>query len=125
MTFDRGLIIPSKDLKEGEICVPWMNPNEKILNFRSPFLNSNGLCVSVNKHIKDRLGPDDRALEGIIVVSDEDHKRIQARIDTLKAQGIETDEINPAETESERQARDFDGGASHFCKYMCNPPIRI
>ncbi|MDF5728706.1 MAG: hypothetical protein PUP92_11940, partial [Rhizonema sp. PD38] len=109
LTFDRGLIIPSKELKEGEICVPWMDPNEKILNFRSPFLNSNGLCVSTNKHVEDRLGPDDKALKGIIVVSDEDHKRIQARIDALKAQGIETDEINPVETESERQARDFDG----------------
>lgn len=109
LTFDRGMIIPSKELKNGEICVPWMDEHEKILNFRSPFLNSNGLCVSVNKHIEDRLAPDGEPLEGIIVVNDEDHKRIKQRIAQLEAQGIDTDEIDPAETESERQARDFDG----------------
>ncbi|MEH2335333.1 MAG: hypothetical protein V7K49_09250 [Nostoc sp.] len=43
LTFDRGMIIPSKELKNGEICVPWLEQGEKILNFRSPFLNSNGL----------------------------------------------------------------------------------
>lgn len=109
LTFDRGMIIPSKELKNGEICVPWMNKEEKILNFRSPFLNSNGLCVSINKHVEDCLGPDGQPLEGIIVVNDEDHKRIQARLEILKAQGINTDELEPLETESERQGRDFDG----------------
>ncbi|MBE9054421.1 hypothetical protein IQ243_29375, partial [Nostocales cyanobacterium LEGE 11386] len=101
ITFDRGMIIPSKELKNGEICVPWMDEGEKVLNFRSPFLNSNGLCISINKHVEDRLAPDGKALKGIIVVNDEDHKRIRAR--------LEANEIAPAETESERQARDFDG----------------
>jgi hypothetical protein len=109
LTFDRGMIIPSKELKNGEICVSWEKNEEKILNFRSPFLNSNGLCVSANKHIKDRLGPDGKDLKGIIVVNDEDHKRIQARITELEARGIDVEEIDPAETESERQARDYDG----------------
>ena len=109
LTFDRGMIIPSKDLKNGEICVSWLDEQEKILNFRSPFLNSNGLCVSNNKYVKDQLGPDGESLEGIIVVNDEDHKRIQARIIELEAQGIDVDFIDPAETESERQARDYDG----------------
>ena len=109
LAFDRGMIIPSKDLKNGEICVSWEKNEEKILNFRSPFLNSNGLCVSANKHVEDRLGPDGKALEGVIVVSDEDHKRIQQRIAQLEAQGIDVGEVDPAETESERQARDFDG----------------
>lgn len=109
LTFDRGMIIPSKELKNGEISVPWIAEGEKILNFRSPFLNANGLCVSVNKHIEDYLGPDGNPLAGIIVVNDEDHKRIQARIEALKAQGIETEELDPIETESERQGRDFDG----------------
>ncbi|WP_242027295.1 hypothetical protein [Sphaerospermopsis sp. FACHB-1094] len=109
LTFDRGMIIPSKELKNGEICVPWMIEGEKILNFRSPFLNANGLCVSINKQVEDYLGPDGNPLEGIIVVNDEDHKRIQARIEALKAQGIETEELDPIETESERQGRDFDG----------------
>ena len=109
LTFDRGMIIPSKALKNGEICVPWMKEGERILNFRSPFLNSNGLCVSDNKYVQDRFGPDDERLQGIIVVNDEDHKRIVKRIEELDAQGIEHNEVNPRETESERQARDFDG----------------
>ncbi len=109
LTFDRGMIIPSKDLKNGEICVSWEKNEEKILNFRSPFLNSNGLCVSANKHVKDRLGPDGKDLKGIIVVNDEDHKRIQQRITELEARGVDVDFIDPAETESERQARDYDG----------------
>ena len=109
LTFDRGMIIPSKELKNGEICVPWLDEQEKVLNFRSPFLNSNGLCVSNNKYVEDRLGPDGKDLKGIIVVSDEDHKRIQQRIAQLEAQGIDVGEVDPAETESERQARDFDG----------------
>jgi hypothetical protein len=109
LTFDRAMIIPSKELKNGEICAPWLELGEKVLNFRSPFLNSNGLCVSTNKHVLDRLAPDGELLEGIIVVNDEDHKRIQARITELEAQGIDVDFIDPAETESERQARDYDG----------------
>ncbi|QHG20853.1 hypothetical protein [Nostoc sp. ATCC 53789] len=109
LTFDRGMIIPSKELKNGEICVSWEKNEEKILNFRSPFLNSNGLCVSANKHVEDRLGPDGKDLKGVIVVSDEDHKRIQQRIAQLEALLIDVDFIDPAETESERQARDFDG----------------
>ncbi|MBE9019353.1 hypothetical protein IQ272_25120, partial [Chroococcidiopsidales cyanobacterium LEGE 13417] len=109
LSFDRGTIIPSKELKNGEICVPWFDEGEKVLNFRSPFLNSNGLCVSLNKHVQDYIGPDGRPLEGIIIVSDEDHQRIQARIAALKARGIETQEVDPVETESERQGRDFDG----------------
>ncbi|URD48709.1 hypothetical protein M5J74_20525 [Chroococcidiopsis sp. CCNUC1] len=109
LSFDRGTIISSKKLKNGEICVPWFDEGEKVLNFRSPFLNSNGLCVSLNKHVEDYIGPDGRPLEGIIVVNDEDHQRIQARIAALKAQGIETREVDPIETESERQGRDFDG----------------
>ena len=109
LTFDRAMIIPSKELKNGEICAPWLELGEKVLNFRSPFLNSNGLCVSINKHVEDRLSPDGEPLEGIIVVNDEDHKRIQQRITELEALLVDVDFIDPAETESERQARDYDG----------------
>ncbi|MDZ7950829.1 hypothetical protein [Nostoc sp. DedQUE09] len=109
LTFDRGMIIPSKELKNGEICVTWIDENEKVLNFRSPFLNSNGLCVSNNKYVEVRLAPDGTDLQGIIVVNDEDHRRILARIEALEAQGIQHNEVNPLETESQRQARDFDG----------------
>ncbi|MHC0067776.1 hypothetical protein ACWATR_33625, partial [Nostoc sp. UIC 10890] len=123
LTFDRGMIIPSKELKNGEICVSWLDEQEKILNFRSPFLNSNGLCVSNNKYVKDQLGPDGEPLEGIIVVNDEDHKRIQARITELEAQGIDVDFIDPAETESERQARDFDGDCIGVAKASLYPNL--
>lgn len=119
LTFDRGLIIPSKELRDGEIYVPWMDEGEKVLNFRSPFLNSNGLCVSVNKFTKDALGPDGQTLRGVIVVNDEDLQRIRARVSALEAEGISAETI-PAETESERQGRDFDGdciGVALACSY--------
>ncbi|MBE8991723.1 hypothetical protein IQ275_32300, partial [Nostoc sp. LEGE 12450] len=124
LTFDRGMIIPSKELKNGEICVSWEKNEEKILNFRSPFLNSNGLCVSINKHVEDQIGPDGKPLEGIIVVNDEDHKRIQQRITELEAQGIDVEEIDPAETESERQARDYDGDCIGVARASLYPNLR-
>ncbi|QLE45804.1 hypothetical protein FD723_36805 (plasmid) [Nostoc sp. C052] len=123
LIFDRAMIIPSKELKNGEICAPWLELGEKILNFRSPFLNSNGLCVSTNKHVEDRLAPDGEPLEGIIVVNDEDHKRIQARITELEARGIDVDFIDPAETESERQARDYDGDCIGVVKASLYPNL--
>ncbi|MDZ8259002.1 hypothetical protein [Nostoc sp. ChiQUE01b] len=123
LTFDRGMIIPSKELKNGEICISWLDEQEKILNFRSPFLNSNGLCVSNNKYVKDQLGPDGKPLEGIIVVNDEDHKRIQQRITELEARGVDVDFIDPAETESERQARDYDGDCIGVAKASLYPNL--
>jgi hypothetical protein len=123
LTFDRGMIIPSKQLKNGEICVSWLDDQEKILNFRSPFLNSNGLCVSTNKHVLDRVAPDGKSLQGIIVVNDEDHKRIQARITELEARGIDVDFIDPAETESERQARDYDGDCIGIARASLYPNL--
>jgi hypothetical protein len=95
------LIVNDANGENGGFIKTWIDEGEKVLNFRSPFLNSNGLCVSTNKLVEDRLAPDGQPLGGIIVVNDEDHKRILAR--------LETNEIAPAETESQRQARDFDG----------------
>lgn len=123
ITFDRAMIIPSKELKNGEICVPWMENDEKVLNFRSPFLNSNGLCVSTNKIVEDRLAPDGEPLKGIIIVNDEDHARISQRIAALQSQGIDTDEIDPPETESERQGRDFDGDCIGIAKASQYPNL--
>ncbi|PSB00675.1 hypothetical protein [Merismopedia glauca] len=110
VTFDRATIIPSKDLKEGEICVPWMEEGEDVLNFRSPFLNSNGMCVSRNKMVTDRLGPDGMELEGVILVSDETLAQIKERFEAIEAEeGVNLLKYLPRETESERQGRDFDG----------------
>ncbi|MBD2309818.1 hypothetical protein H6G17_30870 [Chroococcidiopsis sp. FACHB-1243] len=80
LLFERAMVIPSKELKNGEICIPWYNPEEKVLNFRSPFLNANGLCVSTNKVVEDILGPDRNPLEGAIAVSDETFTQIYNRI---------------------------------------------
>ncbi|URD53579.1 hypothetical protein [Chroococcidiopsis sp. CCNUC1] len=80
LLFERAMVIPSKELKNGEICIPWYNPEEKVLNFRSPFLNSNGLCVSTNRIVEDILGPDRNPLEGAIAVSDETFTQIYNRI---------------------------------------------
>lgn len=123
LTFDRAMIIPSKELKNGEIYVPWMNEGEKVLNFRSPFLNSNGLCVSTNKYVNDCAGPDGKDLKGIIIVNDEDHKRIQARIEALLALCKQVTEVDPPETESERQGRDFDGDCIGVAKALDYPNL--
>ena len=81
ITFDRAMVIPSKDLRDGEICIPGRIDNDKkILNFRAPFLNSNGMCVSRQKHTDDILGPDGKPIEGVICVSDETTERIYNRI---------------------------------------------
>lgn len=80
LTFERAMVIPSKDLQNGEICIPHYEDREEVLNFRSPFLNSNGLCVSTNKVVEDILGPDGQPLAGAIAVSDETSDRIYNRL---------------------------------------------
>ncbi len=80
LTFERAMVIPSKDLQNGEISIPHYNDGEEVLNFRSPFLNSNGLCVSTNKIVDDLIGPDGKPLAGIIAVSDETSDRIYNRL---------------------------------------------
>ncbi|MHC5754919.1 MAG: hypothetical protein ACYTXF_30625 [Nostoc sp.] len=80
LTFERAMVIPSKDLQNEEICIPHYQDGEEVLNFRSPFLNSNGLCVSINKIVEDILGPDGQPLVGAIAVSDETSDRIYNRL---------------------------------------------
>ncbi|MBC1299220.1 hypothetical protein GNF11_30830, partial [Nostoc sp. UCD122] len=80
LTFERAMVIPSKDLQNGDICIPHYQGGEEVLNFRSPFLNSNGLCVSTNKVVEDILGPDGQPLAGAIAVSDETSDRIYNRL---------------------------------------------
>lgn len=109
ITFDRGMIILSKELHNGEIYVPWFGEGEEVLNFRAPLLNSNGMCLSINKRVPEAFDPDGNLFKGVIVVNDEDHQRLIARIEANRANGIDTDEVAPTETESERQGRDYDG----------------
>ncbi|WP_289791708.1 putative molybdenum carrier protein [Chlorogloeopsis sp. ULAP01] len=93
LTFERAMVIPSKNLRDGEVCIPHYQDGEEVLNFRSPFLNSNGLCVSTNKIVEDILGPDGKPLAGVIAVSDETSDRIYNRLNKqllsilLEAQG--------------------------------------
>ena len=82
LTFERAMVIPSKDLQNGEISIPHYQDGEQVLNFRSPFLNSNGLCVSTNKVVDDILGPDGKPLAGVIAVSDETSDRIYNRLNS-------------------------------------------
>jgi hypothetical protein len=96
------MVIPSKDLQNGEISIPHYQDGEEVLNFRSPFLNSNGLCVSTNKVVEDIIGPNGKPLAGVIAVSDEISERIynclskqvqsiipEAREKNLQLEGIE------------------------------------
>lgn len=80
LTFEQAMVIPSKDLQNGEISIPHYQDGEEVLNFRSPFLNSNGLCVSTNKIVEDILGPDGQPLAGAIAVCDETSDRIYNRL---------------------------------------------
>ena len=78
--FERAMIIPSKNLKNGEIFVPWLDNGEDIINFRSPLINSNGMCVSRNKELPEELLPSGEYPSGVIFVSDETHQEIVQRI---------------------------------------------
>lgn len=109
LKFNRAMIIPSKDLINGEICDLRFPEGEELLNFRSPYLNSNGMCISQNKYVADAFDPDGKPFIGVVVVNDETRERIAQRIEALRNAGITTDEVVPTETESERQGRDFDG----------------
>ncbi|MBW4633008.1 MAG: hypothetical protein KME30_14255 [Iphinoe sp. HA4291-MV1] len=82
LTFERAMVIPSKDLRDGEVCIPHYQDSEQVLNFRSPFLNSNGLCTSTNKIVDDIIGPDGKPLAGVIAVSDETSERIYNRLNS-------------------------------------------
>ncbi|NJN07482.1 MAG: ribonuclease HI family protein [Richelia sp. RM1_1_1] len=101
LQFERALVIPSKKLNNGEIFIPKYNEGEQVLNFRSPFLNSNGMCISTNKIVEDALAPDGKTLEGIIVVSDETsehiYKRLSKQIEEILpdaiAKGLQTNGI--------------------------------
>ena len=88
--FDRGMIIPSKSLKTGEIAVPWIKDGEPVLEFRAPFLNHNGMRQSINVHVDDMLAPNGKPLQGGICVNDEDYGRILKRL-TQESQELSQD----------------------------------
>lgn len=51
--FQSGLAQPSRDLAEDEICVPYFPEGKEVIVTRSPLVNSNGVIVLTNKHLKE------------------------------------------------------------------------
>ncbi len=51
--FQSGLAQPSRDLAEDEICVPYFPEGKEVIVTRSPLVNSNGVIVLINKHLKE------------------------------------------------------------------------
>ena len=51
--FQSGLAQPSRDLAEDEICVPHFPEGKEVIVTRSPLVNSNGVIVLINKHLKE------------------------------------------------------------------------
>ncbi len=80
LSFERAMVIPSKNLQDGEVFIPHYKEGQLVPNFRSPFLNSNGMCVSTNKMVRDVLGPDGKPLKGVVAVSDETSEKIYNRL---------------------------------------------
>ncbi|MDJ0534875.1 MAG: hypothetical protein QNJ70_20740 [Xenococcaceae cyanobacterium MO_207.B15] len=51
--FQAGLAQPSLKLKEDEICVPTIPNGKEVIVTRSPLINSNGVIVLKNRHLKE------------------------------------------------------------------------
>lgn len=51
--FQSGLAQPSMDLVKDEICVPHFPEGKEVIVTRSPLVNSNGVIVLTNKHLKE------------------------------------------------------------------------
>ncbi|GJD22836.1 hypothetical protein RIVM261_077920 [Rivularia sp. IAM M-261] len=80
LSFERAMVIPSKNLQDGEVFIPHYKEGQVVPNFRSPFLNSNGMCVSTNKMVRDVLGPNGKPLKGVVAVSSETSEKIYNRL---------------------------------------------
>jgi hypothetical protein len=51
--FQSGLAQPSLDLAADEICVPYFPEGAQVIVTRSPLVNSNGVIVLTNKHLRE------------------------------------------------------------------------
>ncbi len=74
VSFDRGFAIPSKALKDGEICVPWLNNGAEIITYRAPLINTNGVRILTNRHLTDYTKAEHRP--NYIIISDASSKKI-------------------------------------------------
>jgi hypothetical protein len=74
VSFDRGFAIPSKVLKDGEICVPWLDNGAEIITYRAPLINTNGVRILTNRHLTDYT--DSEHQPNYITISDATSKRL-------------------------------------------------
>lgn len=68
--FNRAIVIPSKDLRLGELYCNRYLSDQSVLGFRSPMISKNGLRVSVNTPVEEGLAPDGSPLQGVLVMND-------------------------------------------------------
>ena len=92
--WNRGMIMPSKHLKHGEICIPHYQQGEEVLHFRSPCLNTNSICLGINKHVPQMYAPNGELMKGTVIVSDEVYSEIIDRIN-LKIEQVAQEQNIP------------------------------
>jgi hypothetical protein len=86
LAWDGAVIVPSKDLRNGELCVPWLADQEQLLYYRSPFINSNGACIGINRKDIWELNPASGAnIQNVIYISDQTVAEILAQQETAQA----------------------------------------
>lgn len=86
LAWDGAVIVPSKDLRNGELCVPWLADREQLLYYRSPFINANGACIGINRKDIWELNPASGAnIQNVIYISDQSVAEILARQETAQA----------------------------------------
>jgi hypothetical protein len=79
LAWEGAVIVPSKDLRNGEICVPWLPDQEPLLYYRSPFINSNGACLGINRKNIWELNPASGTnIQNVIYISDRSLEQILA-----------------------------------------------
>jgi hypothetical protein len=79
LAWEGAVIVPSKDLRNGEICVPWLPDQEPLLYYRSPFINSNGACLGINRKDIWELNPASGTnIQNVIYISDRSLEQILA-----------------------------------------------
>lgn len=75
--FQSGLAQPSLNLAEDEVCIPILPDGREVIVSRSPLLNSNGVIVLTNRHIREA-----RDQEGVVYINpDAAARHLQADFD--------------------------------------------
>lgn len=64
-----GMIAASHNLKNDEICVPYLKEGEKVAAIRSPIIQLPDIALATNKLIRDRKNDNGELVEGMILCS--------------------------------------------------------